>query len=72
MGADLGYLAPKMSFCPYFLQLSPSSSAAASCTDAARSCLLTHGVPFLRYNTERSNCQVMLCLLLACLLQVVL
>ena len=66
MRADLGYLAPRMSFCPYFLQLSPSSSAAASCTDAARSCLLTHGVSFLRY-THRSDCQVMLCLLLACL-----
>jgi hypothetical protein len=53
--ADLGYMAPRMSFCPYLRQLSPSSRGAMSCTAATRTCALTHGVPFLRQQTERAS-----------------
>ena len=53
--ADLGYMAPRMTFCPYLRQLSPSSRGAMSCTAATRTCALTHGVPFLRQQTERAS-----------------
>lgn len=60
-GADLGCLAPRISFCPYFLQLWPSSSGpSASGPDPSLATLVHLGCAFLqelnRILSQSQNC----------------
>ena len=54
-GADLGYLAPRMSFWPYFLQLRPSSRGVTSWTALTLTWVLRFGSVFLRSVTAHNH-----------------